>query len=462
MEATATKTEAASCGHRRGAILGGPPLEFDPGARRVRQRRRRAGGSAARRSGGGGGRRGDGAAAARADQALGRGAAFRARRGVGRGGCARAAHGDARAGRGGPGGAAIASSPSNFGPEPARLRAAAEAWLAEPTPEHAGPPRRGRRAAAPGAAAAHEHGAGRHRRAGGGAPGGARPAARGAGAEAARLRPQAPARLLVQPRLPGAAPHRLADAGGGAGEADRVRGGARDPGLGRPAPAPGRRPALLRLLPPGAAGRAADLRRGGAGGGPGRGRAAAARARRGVRGRRRRLRGAGGHGDLLLHLELPGGPAGHLLRQLPDQAGGRGAEGTSCRSSQRFSTLSPVPGFRRWLDGAPRLGATRPRPPTCCAPRSGRRCSRAPAMAAQPDALAAVLRSDALVGGPGPGRGAARAADCAFAPSTSRRPTAGAGRATRWRASTSATAPGWSGSTGSATPPRAGCRNPSA
>ena len=43
-------------------------------------------------------------------------------------------------------------------------------------------------------------------------------------------------RLLVQPRLPRTAPDRLADPGGGAGEADRLRGGARDPRLGRPPP----------------------------------------------------------------------------------------------------------------------------------------------------------------------------------------------------------------------------------
>ncbi len=71
--------------------------------------------------------------------------------------------------------------------------------------------------------------------------------------------------VLVQPRLPGAAPHRLVDAGDRAGEDHPLRGGARDQRLGRSAP-PHRsaRPALLRVLPSGAGRRAADLRRGGA------------------------------------------------------------------------------------------------------------------------------------------------------------------------------------------------------
>ena len=78
---------------------------------------------------------------------------------------------------------------------------------------------------------------------------------------------RASAVVVVQPRLPGAAPHRLADAGRHPREDHRLRGRARDPGLGRPAPPPRPgRPALLRLLPSLADRRAADLRRGGADG----------------------------------------------------------------------------------------------------------------------------------------------------------------------------------------------------
>ena len=71
--------------------------------------------------------------------------------------------------------------------------------------------------------------------------------------------------VVVQPRLSGAAPHRLVDAGDRPGKDHPLRGGARDPRLGRSAP-PHRSagPPLLRVLPSGAGRRAADLRRGGA------------------------------------------------------------------------------------------------------------------------------------------------------------------------------------------------------
>ena len=51
-----------------------------------------------------------------------------------------------------------------------------------------------------------------------------------------RRRSGPPARLLVQPRLPLAAAHRLAHPGAGAGKAHAIRGRAPDPGLARPAP----------------------------------------------------------------------------------------------------------------------------------------------------------------------------------------------------------------------------------
>ena len=135
-------------------------------------------------------------------------------------------------------------------------------------------------------------------------------------------RPDASAGVVVQPRLPRAAPHRLADAGRDPGEDHRLRGRARDPGLGRPAPPPrSGGPALLCLLPSLAGRRAADLRRGGAD-------AAASPSsiqpccseapKNGEPGEQ------ADHGGVLLDLQLPGRPARHLLRQLPDQAGGRG------------------------------------------------------------------------------------------------------------------------------------------
>src|SRR5204863_140069 len=79
-----------------------------------------------------------------------------------------------------------------------------------------------------------------------------------------RFGPHAPPALVVQPRVPAHGAHRLAHLCHGAGKADPVRGGARDPGLARSAPAPRGRPALLRLLPPAASRRADHLHRGGA------------------------------------------------------------------------------------------------------------------------------------------------------------------------------------------------------
>lgn len=85
---------------------------------------------------------------------------------------------------------------------------------------------RSRRAGAPGTAPPHEHGARRHGGAGRHAQGDAGPPARDARARAARRRLAPPVRVLVQPRVPGAAADRLADPGRGARKADRLRGGA--------------------------------------------------------------------------------------------------------------------------------------------------------------------------------------------------------------------------------------------
>ena len=79
-----------------------------------------------------------------------------------------------------------------------------------------------------------------------------------------RQRPPPSAHVLVQSRLPGPAPHRLANAGNDPRQDHRLRGGARDPGLGRSAPPPrSGRPALLCLLPSLPCRRAAHLRGGG-------------------------------------------------------------------------------------------------------------------------------------------------------------------------------------------------------
>ncbi len=148
------------------------------------------------------------------------------------------------------------------------------------------------------------------------------------GASAPRLggrRPHAPLRLVVQPRLPRASPHRLEHAGLGAGKAHRVRGGARDPRLSGPQAAPGARPPLLRVLPPRAAGGAAGVR-----GGRVRGRDARGRGAHPLPGKRRGRPAEGAMRGVLLDHELPGGAQGHFVRQLPHQAGGPGpARGTA-------------------------------------------------------------------------------------------------------------------------------------
>ena len=94
-----------------------------------------------------------------------------------------------------------------------------------------------------------------------------------------------------------------------------------DPGLGRSAP-PHRsaRPALLRLLPSGAGRRAADLRRGGADA-----RHSRRRSRRSCASERDGVApDEPTHGGVLFDLQLPARACRRLLRQFPDQAGGRG------------------------------------------------------------------------------------------------------------------------------------------
>jgi malonyl-CoA decarboxylase len=69
----------------------------------------------------------------------------------------------------------------------------------------------------------------------------------------------------------------------------------------------------------------------------------------------------GRYGGVLFDLELPGGPRQHLLRQLPDQAGGGGPDIGAARP-ETFVTLSPIPGLMRWL-------APKGWPPTPTMPR---------------------------------------------------------------------------------------------
>ena len=244
----------------------------------------------------------------------------------------------------------------------------------------------------------------------------------GAGPAQGRRRLRAPVRLLVQSRLPGAAPDRLVDAGRHPRADHPLRGGARDPRLGRPAPPrPALRPPLLRLLPSIAGRRAADLRRGGAD--PGDPRLDPGTARRGARspaGRR------GDDGRVLLDQQLPARPARRVVRQLPDQAGGRGAV---ARAAVAHDLRHPLAGTRV---------------------RGLAREARTPAPAARHPAGTRTPQR----------RSSARAELLPLAASYFLTPRArAASRSIRWPASTSATAPGSSASTGLAIPrPRACAR----
>ena len=122
-----------------------------------------------------------------------------------------------------------------------------------------------------------------------------------------------------------------------------------------------------------------------------------------------------------------------------------------------FATLSPVPGFRAWLERQDRsapgdllLPAERTAIEALGEDGAG---GRSPVAA----------RSGGLARRPADRRGAARAAAAAVRPLSAAgngRPPAG--RSTRWRISTSATARASSGSTGSATSPPRACSNPPA
>ncbi len=122
-----------------------------------------------------------------------------------------------------------------FGPDRERMEKAIAAWQANPTDATAarGSPRR--RAAPAGTVPPAQSGAGRHR----GAGAHARATARCDGASRRSVgrgcRFRSPVLVVVQPRLPGAAQHRLVDAGQHPGKDHQARGRAQDPQLGRSA-----------------------------------------------------------------------------------------------------------------------------------------------------------------------------------------------------------------------------------
>ena len=131
-------------------------------------------------------------------------------------------------------GAGVRSGPRRDWPRLGRLSAG---HLAAQPARPAG----GSGAAPAGAVPAAQPGAGRNRRPGRHARGPDPAWRQRAGPAQGRRRLRAPVRLLVQPRLSAPAPDRLVDAGRHPGADHPLRGRARDPGLGRPAPP---RPAL--------------------------------------------------------------------------------------------------------------------------------------------------------------------------------------------------------------------------
>ena len=250
----------------------------------------------------------------------------------------------------------------------------------------------------------------------------------GTGAAQGRRRLRAPVRLLVQSRLSRPAPIDWSTPGRHAGADHPLRGRARDPGLGRSAPpraAADRRcfgffhpslideplifveVALTREIPASIQALLAEER-------------AILPAERGDDRR------------LLLDQQLPAGPARRLVRQLPDQAGGRGAVARAAGAQD----------LRHPVAGAGLRGLARARVQADPAARRPRRLD---------------LSRCRLLDKPGwhhdaAGRAAASrpAGPAAAYYFLSAKAPAGS-RSTRWPASISATAPGSSGSTGWAT-----------
>ncbi|MBK6982713.1 MAG: malonyl-CoA decarboxylase family protein [Betaproteobacteria bacterium] len=238
------------------------------------------------------------------------------------------------------------------------LRHPREGFLAEPgrgPRGGAGLPRRpvarhAREAAArdgatpPGGVSPHEHGPRRHGDPGWAAQGPDRLACQEPATRRSGRGPHAPSRVLVQPGVPRTAAHRLGNAGCDPGEADHVRGRPRDTGVSGPEASPGARPALLRLLPPRAARRSPRVRGSGV-----RGRASVGGGTDPRDGKRRGRPEKGALRGLLLDHELPTRAQGHLLRQLPHQAGCAGSpRGASQPASLRHALA---------LAGLPRVAA---------------------------------------------------------------------------------------------------------
>ena len=276
------------------------------------------------------------------------------------------------------------------------------------------------------------------------------PLLRGARGRSARA-----ARQLVRCRLSRAAADRLGQPRRAAGKAGRLRGGARDPLLARPEEPARFRPPLLRLLPSAHAGRAADLRRGGAGAGPRRQRAAAA-------GSRRRRCSTRERADTAIFYSISNcqrGPRRHQLRQFPHQARGRAAGDRISATSSTFATLSPIPGFRRMAgDEAPGRRAG-----SLVGGGGPSLSTAAPAELPAPDARRAGAAHDSrparLVPRPGHAAGGRAGADAALRPLPADR---GSRRSDPRdsilsRISICSTAPASSASTCWATPPSGAC-----
>ena len=178
------------------------------------------------------------------------------------------------------------------------------------------------RSAAPGVFTAPEHGAGRH---GGHCRHARTPALpEGSRIRGVGIRPAAFVVVLVQSRVSAVRTGRLADAGGHSRKAHRLRSSARDNGMGRSTAPSGVGSPLLRVLSPGPAGRAPDIRRGGPYPRP---RQPDPRSDR----RARKDGRKGRHCNILLDQQLPKRIGRDQFRELPDQAGGRRDPGRTSR-----------------------------------------------------------------------------------------------------------------------------------
>ena len=195
-------------------------------------------------------------------------------------------------------------------------------------------------------------------------------------------------------------------AGRAAREADRVRGRARDRLVGRPEEPARLRPPLLRVLPPGDARRAARVR-----GDRAHGRASPTDARAAARRAAPEL--DPDHADTAVFYSISNcqpGLAGvnlgtALIKQVVEAA-----RASTCPQLHRFVTLSPIPGFRAWLEHE--LAAT-----TICATHERE------LLPAEPARVLARLSDDGL----GRRRGDPARAPGAVSPATSTTPASTGG-----------------------------------